>query len=154
METMSSLWKSALQTTIHRLLWKPRRGLFISDGWRKNLRKGHSWNHRTPKIMNCVLLHRMRKNLRHSFPFAKNIEKSWNKNGQFVYLHLTTGSLIKRRTNREEYSRTSSENYYSRNSFRSSRQNWHWARRNWIMLRKLCIDQEVHEWEQILKYMD
>ena len=32
-----------------------------ADGWRKNLKKGHSWNRRTSKIMNYVFFRQTRK---------------------------------------------------------------------------------------------
>ena len=81
------------------------------------------------------------------FVFNKYCQKTNKRNSRFVCLLENTGSQIKRRTNREGYSKTSSEIYSNRNSFLSSRQNWNWVTRNWIMLRKSWTDQQVHEWE-------
>ena len=81
------------------------------------------------------------------FVFNKYCQKTNKRNSRFVCLLENTGSQIKRRTNREGYSKTSSEIYSNRNSFLSSRQNWNWVTWNWIMLRKSWTDPQVHEWE-------
>lgn len=117
-----------------------------ADDRRKTLKKSHSSKQRTQKIMNCVLLHRTQK-FQGCFFVFKYCQKTNKRNSRFVCQLENTGSQIKRRTNREGYSKTSSEIYSNRNSFLSSRQNWNWVTRNWIMLRKSWTDQQVHEWE-------